>query len=604
MLSKGSDMAIRPVNGFFQHLRRAMLLRAGAGLTDAQLLQEYIDRRDQAAFAAIVQRHGPMVWGVCRRVLTSHHDAEDAFQATLLVLVRRAASIASPELLANWLYGVAHQTAIKARATSARRKGRERQVTEMPEPAVSEPDRWNDLQYALDEELSRLPDIHRVVLVLCDLEGKTRKEAALDLGLAEGTVASRLARARAILAKRLAHRGVALSSSALAAALLHNAASASVPDSVVLSTISAANLFAAGPAATAGALSPKVAALTERVLNAMVMSKLKAIVAVVLVLGFLATGATALSYRGGAAPSDDPENPKTTSSPKAAEASPTPDDQVVERNKDGKAEIAWGKAEDGLQAGVEFQLGGQTMSKLDNLVVKLRNVSTDPIEVTPRHVGLYSAKVYDLKNRRLQGQAAAVIGARKRITIQPEQVLELGSIAIDNHVDDRHRWPGYKPAGMDKDLTFWVNTGEKYRASFSDVVDESPSLSTGWVSFTPHSKTSGVEFGSHEITKPLPASPPVEAVTMTIKDVTLTDVDEDSGTISVSFGNKDNPTKLLNVPLAKEVRVVASHVLPGVANNVPFQWEFARRLRGKVVSIRVIPSDKGVSVNSICSGND
>src|SRR5437879_7311196 len=150
------DMATGHVIGVIQHLRRAMLLRDGAGLTDQQLLEDYISRRDEAALAALVQRHGPMVWGVCRRVLSNYHDAEDAFQATFLVFVRRAASITSPELLANWLYGVAHQTALKARATTAKRRARERQVANMPEPAVTEGDLWHDLQPLLDQELSRL----------------------------------------------------------------------------------------------------------------------------------------------------------------------------------------------------------------------------------------------------------------------------------------------------------------------------------------------------------------------------------------------------------------------------------------------------------------
>src|SRR3989442_7956056 len=132
------DMATGHVIGVIQHLRRTMLLRDGAGLTDGQLLQDYISRRDEAALAALVQRHGPMVWGVCRRVLRNEHDAEDAFQAAFLVLVRKGASIARRELLANWLYGVAQQTALKARATAAKRQMRERQVTEMPEPAIAE----------------------------------------------------------------------------------------------------------------------------------------------------------------------------------------------------------------------------------------------------------------------------------------------------------------------------------------------------------------------------------------------------------------------------------------------------------------------------------
>jgi RNA polymerase sigma factor (sigma-70 family) len=173
-------------------LRRAVLLRDGAGLTDGQLLDEFINRRDESALAALVQRHSPMVWGVCRRVLISHHDVEDAFQATFLVLVRKATSVKPKEMVANWLHGVAHRTALKARATISTRKGRERQVVEMPEPSVADPAQDDELLSVLDEELSRLPDIYRGVIVLCDLEGKTRKEVARQLGVPEGTVAGRL----------------------------------------------------------------------------------------------------------------------------------------------------------------------------------------------------------------------------------------------------------------------------------------------------------------------------------------------------------------------------------------------------------------------------
>src|SRR5207302_2960368 len=116
---------------------------------------------DEAAFAALVQQHGPMVWGVCRRLLANHHDAEDAFQATFLVLVRKAASVVPREMVANWLYGVAHQTALKARATTARRRAREKQVPDMPEPAAAPQKLWDDLQPLLDQELSRLPDKYR-----------------------------------------------------------------------------------------------------------------------------------------------------------------------------------------------------------------------------------------------------------------------------------------------------------------------------------------------------------------------------------------------------------------------------------------------------------
>src|SRR6266702_2032410 len=131
-------MATSQMNGVIQHLRKAVLLPDGASPTDAQLLEDYLSRRDEAALAALVHRHGPLVWGVCRRVLRNYHDAEDAFQATVRVLVRKAASIVPRAMVANWLYGVAHQTALKARATAARRQGRERQLADMPEPAVTE----------------------------------------------------------------------------------------------------------------------------------------------------------------------------------------------------------------------------------------------------------------------------------------------------------------------------------------------------------------------------------------------------------------------------------------------------------------------------------
>src|SRR5262245_33170201 len=125
-------MPTSPMDSVIDHLRTAVLLRDGAGRSDGELLGRFIERHDEAALAALVQRHGPMVWGVCRRLL-GHHDAEDAFQATFLVLVRKAASVAPRGMVGNWLYGVAHQTALHARRTAARRRAREVQVTTMPQ---------------------------------------------------------------------------------------------------------------------------------------------------------------------------------------------------------------------------------------------------------------------------------------------------------------------------------------------------------------------------------------------------------------------------------------------------------------------------------------
>src|SRR5262249_49915225 len=157
-------------------------------------------------FAALLRRHGPMVWGVCRRLLPCTHDAEDAFQATFLVLVRKADSVVPRGRVGNWLYGVAYRTALEARSAASRRRARELQTARPAHVTNEQPD--PDLWALLDEELRRLPDNFRAAVVLCDLEGRTRKEAAQQLGWSEGTLSGRLARARELLAKRLTRRGV------------------------------------------------------------------------------------------------------------------------------------------------------------------------------------------------------------------------------------------------------------------------------------------------------------------------------------------------------------------------------------------------------------
>jgi RNA polymerase sigma factor (sigma-70 family) len=278
-----------------RHLRGAVLLRDGAGLTDGQLLEQYTRCGDEAAFAALVQRNRAVVWGVCRRILGNDPDAEDAFQATFLVLVRKAASLVPREILASWLYGVAHRTALKARATAARRKCRERPLAKVPEPAATERETGRDLAQLLDKELSRLPDKYRVVIILCDLEGRTRKEAARQIRCPEGTVAGRLARGRAMLVKRLARCGLAVSGGALAMALSQNALSGALPGTLVSSTIQTANRLVAGNAAAGGAISGSVTVLMEGVLKTMLLTKLKPIV--VLLLLAVLSAAAGLTYR-------------------------------------------------------------------------------------------------------------------------------------------------------------------------------------------------------------------------------------------------------------------------------------------------------------------
>lgn len=286
-------MRTSPINRVIDHLRRTVPLPDGAGL-DGELLGNFIERHDESALAALVKRHGSMVWGVCRRLLT-HHDAEDAFQATLLVLVRKAASIRSREMVGNWLYGVAHQTALLARRTAARRRAREAQVTNMPDIEAVQRDQWAELRPLLDEELSRLPEIYRAVIVLCELESRSRKETARQLGVPEGTVAGRLARARVMLAKRLIQRGVMLSGGALAAILSQNVASAGVPTLVMSNTIKVASLIAAGQMVVPAVVPVKVVALAEGVIKAMLITKFKMVTAALLVAAAVGIGGGLIS---------------------------------------------------------------------------------------------------------------------------------------------------------------------------------------------------------------------------------------------------------------------------------------------------------------------
>ena len=255
------------------HLRRVALTR-DVETGDAPLLGAFIATRDEAAFAALVRRHGPMVLGVCRRVIGDPHLAEDAFQATFLVLARRAATVRPRHLVGHWLYGVAYRTALKARGVAARRMAREKQVDAIPHPPVPPDEAWADLQPILDAELSRLPDKYRVPVVLCDLGGRTQRDVARELRLPSATLANRLAAARRLLAKRLTLRGVNLSAGAVAAALGWHAATSAVPPALARTTVKAACAAAAG--STVGLPAP-VVQLSDGVMRMFVLNKLKAV---------------------------------------------------------------------------------------------------------------------------------------------------------------------------------------------------------------------------------------------------------------------------------------------------------------------------------------
>ena len=260
-------------------------------VSDGELLDRFIAEQDALAFEALMQRHGPMVFGVCRRLLHHAQDAEDAFQATFLVLVKKATSVRPRDMVANWLYGVAYRAALKARSLNCKRRNKESQMAPI-EHSCEPRELWSDVSSILDEELERLPDKYRAAVVLCELEGKSRKEVADQLRIPEGTLSSRLATARKMLGKKLSKRGITLSAGALATLFPVHLASAAVPAALMSSTLKAAQLAAAGQVLAAGVVSTQVAALTTGVLNTMFVSKVKMALFAVLAVGLLATGGT------------------------------------------------------------------------------------------------------------------------------------------------------------------------------------------------------------------------------------------------------------------------------------------------------------------------
>jgi RNA polymerase sigma factor (sigma-70 family) len=293
----------RMVEGVPRGLRRLADTQT-AQWTDGQLLARFAAHRDEGAFAALLQRHSSLVYGVCRNVLRHEQDAEDAFQATFLVLARRAGAIREQKALGSWLYRVAYRVAMKSRAASHRRRRRETEAARTGEDQPVGDLAWRELQGMLDEELNRLPDKYRAPFVLCCLTGKSKAEAAAELGWKEGTVSSRLAAARERLRKRLARRGVALSAVLSGLAIAQPTASALVPATLLVATRNAAVAFAAGGRLAASVASAP-AALARAVLRGMTAARL-ALPAVVLAVLGLAGGATAVVLLDRPSSADEP----------------------------------------------------------------------------------------------------------------------------------------------------------------------------------------------------------------------------------------------------------------------------------------------------------
>jgi RNA polymerase sigma factor (sigma-70 family) len=272
-------------------LRRVLGTPPPGGVSDADLLRRFVADRDEAAFELLLWRHAAMVLHVCGQVLRDRQAAEDAFQATFLVFVRKAASVRRRESLGGWLYKVAYHVALKARAQLKKRAPLDAELDRIESPAETDEVDRRELRRLICEEVNRLPPRYRAPIVACYFEGKTHEQAASQLGWPRGTVAGRLARARDLLRRRLMRRGVALSGATFAAALPAPAVQAATPG-LIDSTIQAAKRFAAGPAA-GSAGSPRSAALAEGVLKTMYWTRVKIVAVVLLLLAGLGGAAMA-----------------------------------------------------------------------------------------------------------------------------------------------------------------------------------------------------------------------------------------------------------------------------------------------------------------------
>jgi len=246
-----------------RHLCRLTAAPASVLSSDACLLERFIRCRDEDSFAALVGRHGPLVYGVCRRLLADAGAAEDCFQATFLVLARRAPSLDGRRPLANWLHAVAYRTSVKARQSAARRRAHQLQLLSLATVPAPEEKPWIELRPLLDEELNRLPEKYRAPLVLCFLEGKSHQQAARELGWPSGSMSRRMNRARELLRRRLARRGLTLSTGLLFLLIARNAGAATVSKTLAGLTTQAALAFRAGQAA----ISSQAASLAEEVLG-------------------------------------------------------------------------------------------------------------------------------------------------------------------------------------------------------------------------------------------------------------------------------------------------------------------------------------------------
>ena len=270
-------MAETPANPFLHYIRHLLGSGRDEARTDRQLLERFLADRDETAIEGLIRRYGPLVLGVSRRVLRNPHAAEDVFQATFLILMRKAPSLVCCQRLGGYLYTVAFRLALRVRAREARRRWCETQAARRPNETENRATPAGALEVALEEELQKLPERHRAPLVLCYFEGKTNEQAAQILGCPRGSMGARLTRARVLLRACLAQRGYAVPCAGIAALLTAAATEAAVPLTLLASTVRAARWFAAEETGASTFVSAQAVALARGACHAMFMNKLKMI---------------------------------------------------------------------------------------------------------------------------------------------------------------------------------------------------------------------------------------------------------------------------------------------------------------------------------------
>jgi RNA polymerase sigma factor (sigma-70 family) len=394
---------------------------AGAAATDsndAELLERFANQRDETAFAALLRRHGPLVWSVCRRVLGEDHAAEDAFQATFLVLVRKARSVSKQASIRSWLHGVALRVSLRARQQEQLRRRRERETPcRLPGDAT-----WQDVRPILDEEIQRLPEKYRLPIILCYLEGQTNDEAARLLNCPRGTIATRLARARERLRTRLLRRGVTLSAGTLAAMLTDNVMSAVVPPLLIAQTVKVA---------LTGAASVSITTLTEGVLHAMLLSKIKMASAFVLVLVALGGAGVSTYYLNAQAPAPKSESsakkPAETAPDKLAAKTPEKEDDTLTTLMQKRLKLAQQQVETCQKlyqsAKVDFDALVTARKDLLKAELELSTKKADRLAAHERYVRIMEAWV-EIARTRLQMARASGL-----------EVLKAQYLLVDAKID-------------------------------------------------------------------------------------------------------------------------------------------------------------------------